>query len=191
MTPTAAGAEDWMGQDTLEDFLRATKRIWVAFTVWTIHSFHYIMSYQAYTHLQNVSIHPQWLAQLPEPFFMQQFTAFVNEWTLNPLCEYHGCARPAEIFHQEINLGAICMKNTCYVFATRTPKQDNTQRHKMLRPVLIFRHKQALSNALRFAAVSLIWLWKFMTSLSTWSHNLLHLDWAQLSAITLSHICSA
>lgn len=50
MTPTTTGAEDWMGLNTLKDFLNATIRIWVVFTVWIIHSLHYIMSYQAHKH---------------------------------------------------------------------------------------------------------------------------------------------
>ncbi len=110
MTPTTTGAEDRIGWDTLEDFLNASKRIWVVFTVWIIHSLHHIMSYQPHTYLHNVSLLPQWLTQLPKLFFMQQFTAFVNEWNSSLLCKYHGHANPAEIFDQEINFGAIYMK---------------------------------------------------------------------------------
>lgn len=70
MTSTTRGAEDWIGQDTLEDFLSATKRIWVVSTVWIIHFLHHIMSFKPRTYFNNVGLHPRRLKELPKLFFM-------------------------------------------------------------------------------------------------------------------------
>lgn len=75
-------------QKTLEDFLKAPKRIRVVSTAWIIHSLHRIMSYQPHAYLHNVSSPLQPLTQLPKLLFMQQFTAFVNEWSWSLLCKY-------------------------------------------------------------------------------------------------------
>lgn len=72
----------------------------------TLFTLYYVLS-DPRTHWHNASKHPQQLPQLPKLVFMQQFTAFVNEWTSGLLCKYLG---HADIFDQEINFGATCVK---------------------------------------------------------------------------------
>ena len=66
----------------------------------TLFTLYYVLS-GIHTHLDNVSIHPQQLTELPKLFFIRQFTAFANEWTSSLLCKYGRHANPAETFDQE------------------------------------------------------------------------------------------